>query len=329
MIKIASLLRLHDGYRVPESLPASIGDGFLCARNVFYSSVRILSRNAGLNFSRRNTQSWIRYQALPFFSLQEIFDEQTVPYSDNVSIFRTLVEKNKDVALPLPFIVDTLKKNYLLHESSHYCAFRVIETLRSAPAAPETEGEWFISYCLLSESFARVVERFAMFGADSDFHIFLLRLNSYCLYSPENKVAFETAAAKFDLKKLFLLAMVLSLYSNISAEPLPKTTGRQFISMTFGRDLANSREAEDLDKFVGLFVAISPAFREFTTRAYFRLYDCETVFDRALSSMIDNASRMQWVFSCFKLLQQRLFGEVDSRNSEIVANASLALSASS
>jgi hypothetical protein len=320
MINIAKLMKQHDGYKTAHSLDDCLGDGYLYSRNLVFSSIRDLATGHGLTFSAHVSDHWVKYQALPFFSLQDIFDKRRVPYADNVSVFRAILKQDPTIALPASFVLDSLKKNYIMHESAHFTGYRLITRLRKAEGAPKTAAEWFVSYCLLSEAFARVVERFAMFAADSDLHVLFLLLNSYCAYNADNKKCFDGAVAESNQRALFRLAMFIALYSNISAEPIQDILRQSFIDLSFTASSGNERSAE-LEGFFKIFTAISPAFREMTTRIYFRVYKCEKEFDAALTNMLESETRMKWIAGCFDLLTATLFDAMDSKRREMEFNA--------
>ena len=147
MIKIASLMKIHDGYATEHSLDDNLGDGFLYSRNAFFSAMREWALEEGLRFSSETTPLWKQYQTLPFFSLQDIFDDRVVPYMDNVTVFRNVLKRDPGLALPLRFILDSLKKNYILHETSHYVAYRALDPWRHSKGVPVSDKEWFVTYC--------------------------------------------------------------------------------------------------------------------------------------------------------------------------------------
>ncbi len=321
MIKLASLIKLHDGYTSEKSLPRNLGDGFLYSRNMFFSVVRDWATETGLQFSSEASPIWQQYQALAFFSLQDIFDQQVVPYVDNVTVFKNVLKRDPSLAVPLRFITDTLKKNYILHESAHYVAYRRLMQWRGLDGAPPSDKEWFVAYCLLSECVARVVERFAVLTADSDFHRIMLHFNAYPRLSDEDQKIFDRACSVCSMPQLFYLALMMALWSNITGDNMPPGTRRRFFNSTLNNAANSGMAAPEINDFTRLFMSVNADFRESTTRSFFRLYKCEQEFERSLSTMIDDENRLAWLSECFHALVKELFDriEVQRANTTTVA----------
>jgi len=329
MIKIASLIKLHDGYSTGHSLQCNLGDGFLCSRNAFFAAIRDWAIEQGLHFSTEYSPLWRQYQSLPFFSLQDIFDARVVPYMDNVTVFRNALQLDPSLALPLRFMLETLKKNYILHESSHYVAYKTLEAWRNREGAPGSDKEWFVTYCLLSECMARMMERFAIFSADSEFHSVLLEFNCYTNVSEKNQKIYDRAAAGASVPQLFYLGLMMALWSNITAEPLPDNMRRRFFELAFGEAESRAKETEEILEFVKTITSLSAEFREYTTRSYFRLYGCEKEFDQALVSTTQDARRVEWVSDYFHDLVDSLYRRVSAKQEEIRAASPAAVIAQS
>lgn len=327
MIKLASLIKLHDGYTSEKSLPRNLGDGFLYSRNIFFSVVRDWAIETGLQFSAEASPMWQQYQALAFFSLQDIFDHQIVPYMDNVTVFKNVLSRDPSLAVPLRFITDTLKKNYILHESAHFIAYRRLMEHRDSDGAPSSDKEWFVAYCLLSECVARVVERFAVLVADSDFHRIMLHFNTYPHLSSEDQKIFERASVVCDMQQLSYLALMMALWSNITGDEMPSHIRGELFGIAFNDAADSNMTVEEITAFTKLFMSVNPDFRESTTRSYFRLYQCEQEFDRALSTMIDEGKRLAWISEFFYMLVKELFNRVEMQQSKIRSAAPQVLEA--
>jgi hypothetical protein len=321
MIKIASLMKLHDGYSTENSLKHNLGDGFLCSRNAFFSAIRDWAIDQGMLFSTEASPLWQQYQALPFFSLQDIFEQSVVPYLDNVSVFRNVLKRDPALTLPLQFILDSLKKNYILHESSHYVAYMALNNEKHTDGAPVSDNEWFVTYCLLSECMARIIERFAIFHSDSDFHSVLLQFNCYTKVSTKSQEIYDKAAALATAPQLFYLGLMMALWSNVTPDPIPPETRAYFFDAAFGKAEAQAKESEEMIEFAKMMSSLSPEFREYTTRSYFRLYGCEREFDHALTSSIADSMRLQWISNCFHALVGSLFERVQAKQEQMASEA--------
>ena len=212
----------------------------------FFAAIRDWAAEEGLEFSKDYTPLWQQYQSLPFFSLQDIFEAGVVPYMDNVTVFRNVLRHDPALALPLKFMFDALKKNYILHESAHYLAYRMLGDWRNREGAPGSDKEWFVTYCLLSECMARMVERFAIFSADSVFHSMLLGFNCYTDVNDKSQSIYDKATACATVPQLFYLGLMMALWSNITGEPIPDKTRRHFFDMTFGEAESSAKETEEI-----------------------------------------------------------------------------------
>ena len=119
----------------------------------------------------------------------------------------------------------------------------------------------------------------------------LLQFNCYTRPDPKSQAIYNNAAQVAATPKLFYLGLMMALWSNITGEPVPVETRASFFDSAFGEAEGRSKETEEMLEFAAMMTSLSPEFREYTTRSYFRLYGCEQEFDHALVSSIADPER--------------------------------------
>src|ERR1051326_6936606 len=127
MLQIADILNSDARYPEAQALPDILGDRYLYSRNKIFKAIRDSVLNFGYKFSKEHTQQWIDYQVFPLLSLQGFFDSKVIPYIDNGLCAALLVRKIPTIALEPKFLLDSMKKNYLLHESTHCVAHEFLK----------------------------------------------------------------------------------------------------------------------------------------------------------------------------------------------------------
>jgi hypothetical protein len=221
-VKLRALLALLDRHRPPDSLPDSLGDGFLCARSPTFGAVRRAALARGFRFTPEDPGD---YFAFPLVALDVVLGRRTVPYRRTTPALRALEARRPGHFGLADLKVNRPTPNYLLHEAAHGVAFEALfgsdvprggaAEVRAAMAAPAA-----LVQVMLGESFAMAAEYLAACEAVGPLHLWLLSLNAYRTTAP-GKAALARFAAAHGAPALAAALLVGFLHANYRRTDLP------------------------------------------------------------------------------------------------------------
>src|SRR5688572_3145399 len=180
-VLLSTLLELHDEAVWPEGIARSLGDTLLCQRSAIHRSVRKRLLSHGYAISDVSNDTKTLYDCLPLIALESMLAQRVIPYRDNVTALREVVARQPELQLPVPFLVQELSKNYLLHESCHCLAHDVLFGQDCLRDWARDEPVEFVLRMTLAEAFAVGTEfmaaaqrepAVALFGALSSYTCF-------------------------------------------------------------------------------------------------------------------------------------------------------------
>lgn len=253
-----------DDIPAANALADGVGDRYLYRHCPVFRSIRDAVLDLGFRFSSADTFLWRDYLSFPLMSLKRILANKTIPYVDNGTTFRRLIQEYPGVRLPPGFVTGNLKANHAFHESAHCVAHAILQTkrfgMRPARACAAVDA-------VFAESFANTVEALGTIFTHmplSD-HVFY-PLNSYVAQNKRMQDVL-VRAAELGAERRFTLLFLSYFKANLTTD---KPTDRQFEQIaeagecTFG-EYALVRE------LTGIAFGLNQEFRESTNPAYFDL----------------------------------------------------------
>lgn len=279
-VRLRELLYMDDACGSPQALSRVLGDRYLYAKNPLFATIRKAALARGYEFSDSGSRLLHKYTVMPLLALEEIMEHKTIPYFDNVTVLRELVEKKPDVALPVLFVYNSLRSNHVLHESSHCVAYSLLQEGHGDLMLDRCRSlaERFVLISVLTEAFANAMERLASSSPCPNTHAFFFILNSYMDYTAERRPMLENAMAHYGLERLFRLAYLSFLYSNIRQEEVSAAAFDRMIEVAWPGFHPSEEERLAIGKLINTGYRISSNFRDNTSVAYFRLHGCEEEF---------------------------------------------------
>jgi hypothetical protein len=259
-----------------ESLRECLGDSYLCANNELFAKVRRLFLHLGCRYSS-DQENCRDYMAAPLLCLSNLLDNKCVPFFDNTSVLRQTLKRCPELTISTHDLQMQLKKNYLLHESSHCIADALLTEFPDGTGSSMPE-EAFVIAALTCESFANIVERIAAVAADYYPHNLFFHLNSYMEYQPQRSRFIHDAVSIFGMENILRFGFLGFFYSNIRPGSPNDATSEGFIRAVFG-DTPLSASDRSILRLLGenTFI-INGTFREETTALFFRMFHCEEQF---------------------------------------------------
>jgi hypothetical protein len=315
-VPISLLLRIDEQFGSDRSLADVLGDRHLYATNSIFAKVRDFAVAQGYRYVERESPLWHAYQALPLLSLHRIMEAKHIPYFDNVSVLRDVVAQQPDIEVSLRFLLSTLKKNYLLHESSHCLAYSVIHSDEQILSRLVTDGERFVATSLITEAFANAVERVAGTLCTSNTRLLLFTLNSYMDYRNDRREMLQRTFATHGMDRMFDIVFLSYWYSNMRPTPLSPEMIERIIRIVFAGVEVNPESHADLASMMNREFSLSPGFREDTSAAYFRFYRCEQDFFKLRDSTFTDDDFLDKLMTLKAKLKDILFepGEAIARS---------------
>jgi hypothetical protein len=281
-IPLCALLAADQYKGCDNALGKVLGDAYLYKHNSLFRRVRDVAVEYGCEFVSDAPDLLMRYQGLPFVCLREIVENRRIPYFDNLTVLRSLLCEQPNIKWPIQFLLQALKRNYVLHETTHCIAHALLndDPLVIHHFPPK---EKFVVESVLTEACANAVERLASGSRCARTHMLMFTINSYMNYNPAGRQQLETATARYGIHALFPLAVVSYFAANFrgrATEPrlihCIAETGAECHSLRI--DGATAQEL-----VTGAF-SINDQFREQTSLAYFSCYGCAGEF-RSLSTL--------------------------------------------
>ena len=271
-LPIRVLLHTHDKYAPPGALTEVLGDGYLYSYSPLFARIRDAALNWGYRFVEKESGLWHDYLAMPLLSLQTILKSRSIPYFNNMSVLRDLLERQPGIELPARFVYEALIGNHVLHETCHCVAHHVLHARTGVLARFDSENERFVIGAMLEEAFANAVERLASVFPPTKTYAFFSNMNSYMRYMPAKRGLWESALESFGFERLFALAFLSYLNLNLVEPGKPVQIERLIEIVWQGSPPGFHRES--LEKLINVELNLSEVFRGETTHAYFRLYGC-------------------------------------------------------
>ncbi len=277
-IPLALLLRIDDKFDSHAALPLALGDRYLYATSHIFMRIRDTVTEMGYRFVREESGIWHAYQALPLLSLRDIIETKQIPYFDNVTTVRDVVKHQPGIEFPLRFLLSTLKKNYLLHESSHCVACGLLQQRGNGLSHFGSEQERFVVTTVLSEAFANTMERLATSVAGAKSQALFLAMNSYMDYRNDRRELLSQALDKVGIDAMFRLIFLTYWRSNLQTVQLPPETMDAIIDRSCRGVVVAEGDRKALHELMNREFSLNIGFREDTSATYFRFYDCEREF---------------------------------------------------
>jgi hypothetical protein len=198
---IKQLLEAHDQNQTDQTLSNCLGDAYLFHHNPVYNKIRKITFQLSYQFQ---TPPDLAYLALPFTQLENILDSKVIPYFDNVTVLRHLPQ-----TLAWQSVQDSLRKNYVFHESCHAVARNQTQHLLSQ----NNDQDELIFLRLVEESFANTIELISLIYSDHKTHRFFYQINSFTSLF-ENQSQFKKASDELGSFDFFHMMMMGYIYSN-------------------------------------------------------------------------------------------------------------------
>jgi hypothetical protein len=279
MHRLKTLLWIDEQYydsQAPNSIPECFGDSYLCANNTLFARIRQLFRDFGFKYT--SDPGLCRdYLAAPLLCLSSLLDNKFVPFVDNTSVLRHVLQRSPELTINTHDLQVQLKRNYLLHESCHCVADALLAQLSHRPRG-NTPEESFIITALACESFANVVERVAAVLADFYPHSLFFHLNSYVEYQAQRTRFIKDATAIFGIENILRFGFLGFFFSNTRSGSPDDAMIDGFIRAVFKDSPLTASEYSILRLLGENAFIINGTFRDETTALFFRMFHCEEQF---------------------------------------------------
>lgn len=278
MVEIGRLLEINSRYPHRHAFQDCVGDQYLYARNRVFKRIRDYALACGISYMRSGSSLWHDYQVCPLFCLNVMLEEKSVPIVDNESSMKRLLERaGPSFAVTGKFLTKVLRRNYLLHESSHYIAHCLTSVAAPSKDADQAcQSRYSIAAALVGEAFATVAERIAWSLGDNPAHILLFNLNSYVDHSVADHKLLIECIQEFGESAIARLGMIALFLNNLKKRPLTEKECDVILNDAFPQ--LHSEAVVRVRQLINGVFAIAPAFLEETTPAYFRLTGHENDF---------------------------------------------------
>jgi hypothetical protein len=278
MLVIDDVIQCDERYPAANALPDSLGDRYLYTKNFVFRSVREAVLAAGYRFSSQDSVAWRRYQVFPLLSLRDILESRVIPYFDNLTVLRSMTAEHAQLRIFPKYFVESVKKNYVLHESAHCVASEVLRLESLLDKDFPSESEQWVLKSLVSECFANSVERLCAGYARSNSHVLFVSLNTYVLYEPTRYALVQNGLDTFGLADMFTLACLGFFHDNYTATAPDAAMKDSLFALAFTRRL-NETEKSLAAQLVDVCFRINAQFREETSPNFFGLYGCRQAFE--------------------------------------------------
>lgn len=279
MLKLADFLSIDDQYQADAAIADCVGDRYLYSNNSLFRRVRDCFLSCGFRYSCEASALKQDYDAGPFFMLQDLLAEGILPYRKNIGVLRRVVARNPELELSPNLLLSQLTSNYLLHESAHFIAHRTLPVFSSASTRTEERFQ-FVLCALAAEAFANVTEQFTHCSAEKRLHVLFLGLNSYIQFTEEKRRLLAHAVHLFGERPLFRFGFLCMLYANSHAEPPSDTLIHDWTKLAFPEPELSDIHCRLLAILASTSFTLRAAFRDETTRMFFRVFNCEDEFIR-------------------------------------------------
>lgn len=224
-MNLQQLLTAHDNHQNEQTLVHCLGDAYLHQFNPIYQNIRKSAHQLIFSFQ---TPPHPHYQTLPYTQLENILQSKQIPYYDNVTVLRKLPQ-----SLNWASLQDSLRKNFVFHESCH--ALARDKTKHQMQHSTPIE---LIFLRLLEESFANTVELLAILHADNPIHRAFYETNSFTSLF-EQVGNFKKASNELGAFELYQMILMGYAHSNFLKASLDETEFKLIMELTFKKKARN------------------------------------------------------------------------------------------
>jgi len=282
VLKVSDVLGNDEQYTSSTALPDSLGDRYLCTNNALFRAVRDSALRADFEFYATADDLWLDYQTGSLYCLQRILERRRIPFSPNALLLKNILRDNEEYECVPKLLLQTIKRNYVFHESCHCIAHHLLQT---APLS----GIWarlpakdaLVRKSLVAEAFANAMEWLALSYVDSPTHAFFLNFNSYVDFDSRKRADAQVLFHTFAPPTAMATATLAFLCVNLKWEALAFEEAAEIGQLLQGAFPAGE------DAWVSALtrrVILNRDFVAATTPAFFRLLRCEEAFSNLKAS---------------------------------------------
>lgn len=222
-MNIQQLLAIHELHGNDQTLKSSLGDAYLFQFNPIFQNVRKSVLQLKTTFQSPPDSE---YQTLPYTQLEKILKSNCIPYYDNVSVLKNLPQ-----ALDWSLVQDSLRKNFVFHESCH-----VIARDKTKSLIQSVDSQQRIFLRLLEESFANTLELLSIIHAHDSTHRNFYEVNSFTSLF-EHQSHFKKASLELGTFELFHMVLMGYVYSNFLKASLDEADFKLILDLTFQKKM--------------------------------------------------------------------------------------------
>jgi hypothetical protein len=263
-ITVASALKAHHANHEPRSLKGNIGDGFLYRFNPIFRGLRDNAIDLKAKYVQDDPFDY--FQA-PLLALGDILRSRRIPYVDNLRVLEK-VEKRRPGLFKMNEVVG-LKANYLIHESAHFIADRVLAKKRLTDTGLAPSRQQALKG-LLAESLANSADVFGHLGVDSHVHAAFYDLNSYMPFNQWDKKLLKDGIRLLGPEAAVKIVFLSYLLANHLQKTLPITACKQMLSLAGSKLPPGPRTRKRVLDLCRMGLTLSTYFRLGTISFYFK-----------------------------------------------------------
>ena len=241
-LKVAALLKAHEALKAKSHLPAVLGDGYLNDKVLVHRNLRAVFLKFGGRFVDADHPLSAKFhKTLPLAALDEILTTWEVPYSENVLALESFEAVNPGVFPVGPVVSQAIgiKRNFLLHETSHCLLDRVIPSELRSTRLPHERA--VVLRMLMGEAFANTTGALCAADISSKLDLAFYTVNDYgyCL-APRRGDLIREAVKRLGYQHSFKLLFLAFISLKYLATEVSKAALGRLLS-AFVPDLKVSR----------------------------------------------------------------------------------------
>lgn len=230
MIPLTQLIEINEKNLNHENiLKDNLFDSVLYNQNKVFRNIRNRTCELGYNFNQKPDGLWMQYRAFPLLSLTSIFKHKTIPYSNNVSYLKDIVNNGINFEVDLAFLTTAMVRNPLFHESGHCIA----DSLLFNTNLVATDEDKSVRY-LIAEAFGFCIFQFCGLEAKSKESIIGCVINDIAILTPELN-AFKAAIHCFGSENAMIIYMISHIFcmSQIPFDKVDKSLLKSYMDIEF------------------------------------------------------------------------------------------------
>jgi hypothetical protein len=206
---VTDLLNSQLSFQNYTEIPMNLGDGFLIKNNLIFRKIRLLSRSIDVCYSSES--NLYNYDTCPNLSFNKILENKTVPYLKNTAPLIEVVRHFPDLDIGRML---EIKKNNILHESTHLVIWEGLKSLRDSTTENFTSE--FVFDSLFSEAFACSCETIGQYYTEGPVHRWFYRqnTNAYGCDRTEYLLLLNQLSEQFGIDFCFRLSLFSFLFWN-------------------------------------------------------------------------------------------------------------------